>query len=408
MILLKNGMLYDSGSHRIYRELPSGPSPKKNSDDACAKNMRDRSYSLGSGKARRVVLILTERCNLGCSYCYAGKGAYGKSSLNRIQAQQIDDEVSFLERTFPLGIEHLQFFGGEPLLEIRAIGELCERASNSFSMRESARSIVTNGTVLNESILEVLVSNNISVTVSLDGPAELHDRYRVFKKGGRGSFESIIKNAERMASGGLNLAVQLTVSPATVEAYLEERLNVEAFMDQLVSVGVKYLHLSPVIDIHGGKFAFSQEQFAGLGDLQSRMIAAAHARGLRNNAVAEAYNFLTKRQCNPGYCGAGLDEITIDVNGDLYPCFMLINRSGYRLGTIRDGVTNSALVADLEANRKSCSTVCSRCPIKDVCKSCIGASVIENGSVSRPSRSMCEFLQNNYFFGVNELIESIK
>ena len=43
MILLKNGMLYDSGSHRIYRELPSGPSPKKNSDDACAKNMRDRS-----------------------------------------------------------------------------------------------------------------------------------------------------------------------------------------------------------------------------------------------------------------------------------------------------------------------------------------------------------------------------
>lgn len=407
MILLKNGMLYDSESHRVYRKVPSESSPN-NSGDACVRSMRDRSYSLGSGKARRVVLILTERCNLGCSYCYAGKGAYGKNSLNRIQAQQIDDTVSFLERTFPLGIAHLQFFGGEPLLEARAIGELCERASHSVSMRQSAISVVTNGTVLSGAILEALVSNNISVTVSLDGPAELHDRHRVFKKSGHGSFTSVIKNIERMASGGLSLAIQLTVSPATVDAYLEGRLDIKKFMDQLVGIGVKYLHMSPVVDVCEGRFAFSREQLSYLSDLQSDMIAAAHARGLQNNAVAEAYNFLTRRQCNPGYCGAGLDEITIDVNGDLYPCFMFVNKKDYCMGTIRDGVTNSALVADLEANRKSCSMVCSRCPVKDICNSCIGARVIENGSISRPSRPMCEFFKNNYFFGVNELVETIK
>ena len=71
-------------------------------------------------------------------------------------------------------------------------------------------------------------------------------------------------------------------------------------------------------------------------------------------------------------------------------------------------MTNTALITQLETNRKAHSEICERCAIVDSCKACVGASVLENGTVSRPSTTMCRFLNNNYFLGVNELIESIR
>ncbi len=407
MVTLRNGMYYDVLTHRVFKRRPSSDSPCLNRP-IHRSSVRDRTFSLDSGRARRVVLILTERCNLACSYCYAGQGAYGKGSLNRIPDRQIDSILEYLEATFPNGIENLQFFGGEPLLETRAIRSICERAPHCVSIRESARSVVTNGTVLSEGILEVLSTYHIAVTISLDGPAEFHDLYRVFKRGGCGSFSVVTKNVARLASAGVPVAIQLTVSPAMVQAHARGQFGVEDFSDLLDNIGVRYVHLSPVIDVLGGEFSFSEQQLEQLDAFQAQMIAALHARGLMNNAVVEAHRFLTKRECNPGYCGAGLDELTVDINGDLYPCFMFINKPEFRIGTINKGVTNTALITQLETNRKAHSEICERCAIVDSCKACVGASVLENGTVSRPSTTMCRFLNNNYFLGVNELIESIR
>lgn len=87
---------------------------------------------------------------------------------------------------------------------------------------------------------------------------------------------------------------------------------------------------------------------------------------------------------------------------------MFINQPSFRIDTIREGVTNKTLVGQLEGNRKAQSSICSRCEIVDSCKACVGARVLENGALSHPSTTMCHFLYNNYFFGVNELVESIR
>jgi len=407
MTVLKNGMYYDVLTHRVFKKRPRPNDPRLR-DAVHSSSIRDRSFSLDSGRARRVVLILTERCNLACSYCYAGQGAYGKGSSNRIQDRQINSILSYLERVFPLGIENLQFFGGEPLLEPRAIRSICERSSHYASIKGSSLSVVTNGTVLSESILQVLTTYHVAVTISLDGPAKFHDLYRVFKRGGHGSFKIVTRNIERMASAGVPVAIQLTVSPTMVDAHAQGHFNVDEFSDLLGSIGVRYVHLSPVIDVIGGEFSFSEQQLQYLDDFQAQIINALYVRGLMSNAVVEAHQFLTKRECNPGYCGAGLDELTVDINGDLYPCFMFINQPSFRIGTISEGVTNIALVGQLEGNRKAQSSICSRCEIVDSCKACVGARVLENGTLSHPSTTMCHFLYNNYFFGVNELVESIR
>lgn len=48
--------------------------------------------------------------------------------------------------------------------------------------------MTTNGTLLNKEVIEYLVKNNFKITVSIDGPKEVHDRSRHFADTDKGSF----------------------------------------------------------------------------------------------------------------------------------------------------------------------------------------------------------------------------
>jgi len=56
-----------------------------------------------------------------------------------------------------------------------------------------------NGTLLNKEKIKFLVQNQFSILISIDGPKEIHDRYRVFKNG-KGTFNCLIKNLRSMKS----------------------------------------------------------------------------------------------------------------------------------------------------------------------------------------------------------------
>lgn len=74
-------------------------------------------------------------------------------------------------------IENIVFFGGEPLLNIKIIDYVC----NSFeSLYEKGKinkmpsfGIITNGTIMNSSILKILIKHIKFITISIDGPEKL-------------------------------------------------------------------------------------------------------------------------------------------------------------------------------------------------------------------------------------------
>ena len=141
-----------------------------------------------------LVLSLTERCNLRCSYCY-----YKVSHESRSLTMQNDImEAAILlafERTLSLGQNYLNitFFGGEPLLCMGLIHKGVEFAKALVRERENFRlrfAVNTNATLLNDSIIEYLKRENFRVYVSLDGPETYHDICRKMKNGG-GSFKLI-------------------------------------------------------------------------------------------------------------------------------------------------------------------------------------------------------------------------
>lgn len=97
-------------------------------------------------------------------------------------------------------------------------------------------------------------------------------------------------------------------------------------------------------------------------------------------------NFLTSRAC-----GAGCEGISVDINGDIYPCHAFVNIDEYKLGNIRDGITNLD-VSSIFYNY-SCDTVprCKECAIRYFCmRRCPADSLFFNGSIYEPNSYRCE------------------
>lgn len=95
----------------------------------------------------------------------------------------------------------ITFYGGEPLLEFHHLFRECVRFAVDYaaSLNKEVRfSITTNGTLLNDEIVDFLVEHDFLVLTSFDGLKEPHDRYRVFP-GGTGSFDLVLKNLLRFA-----------------------------------------------------------------------------------------------------------------------------------------------------------------------------------------------------------------
>jgi uncharacterized protein len=91
------------------------------------------------------------------------------------------------------------FYGGEPFINYRLIKSCVSFVEEHYRERRERLilALTSNFTLPGEEILEFLARNKIELTVSLDGPQILHDRYRVSARG-KGSFERLRRNLERL------------------------------------------------------------------------------------------------------------------------------------------------------------------------------------------------------------------
>lgn len=140
------------------------------------------------------VVVLNLDCNLACSYCYEDSFR-GKHYMSAETAGLLVDTLrrDRIGRGQPV---RLTFYGGEPLLSldlIRSISLPLQTAAGEQGVGFSF-SLVTNGTLLNRACAEELVALGLSgAKITIDGPAELHNRSRPYVTG-RGSYDAIVRN----------------------------------------------------------------------------------------------------------------------------------------------------------------------------------------------------------------------
>lgn len=185
--------------------------------------MKDRLSNTLEG----MLINITSKCNLACNYCLLG-GDY--LSHSRLKQKNMSWDVArkavdfFLSRAKKNGCFRVDFFGGEPLLAFPMIKRVVKYLNDKLSQRnqELMIAITSNGTIMTEEIVDFLSENDALLQFSIDGSKEMHNRNRKFRKSGKGSFDSIIKNLQLISNRNHdfflnNLRLKAVITTGSIE-----------------------------------------------------------------------------------------------------------------------------------------------------------------------------------------------
>ena len=156
-------------------------------------------------------------CNLDCSYCFfLSKEMLYPGSRFRMADELLEAYVrQLVEAHAGLPEVAVAWQGGEPtLMGIEFFRRSVEHVEQYLKPgQRPVYSIQTNGTLLDDDWAAFFREHDFLVGISIDGPRPLHDAHRV-NKGGKGSFDQVVRGLERLQTAGVDWNVLTTVHAA--------------------------------------------------------------------------------------------------------------------------------------------------------------------------------------------------
>jgi uncharacterized protein len=344
---------------------------------------------------RALSLAVAQKCNLGCTYCYAREGSFGGKPQNMsIETARAAVDL-LLSRATPGERINLSFLGGEPLVNRPVL-----RDATCYAASEAARlgvqigfSITSNGTLIDETDGEFFEKYGFAVTVSLDGLGAVHDHLRPYK-GGRGSFDTILRNIRPILARQrrMQISARVTVTP--------ENLGLRDMLDHFVDLGFHSVGFSPLLSAPSGRHEMQRNDLAELLDA----MVACGEEFERRTVAGERYPFanllfalqeIHKGTHRPYPCGAGAGYFGVSAGGDLSACHRFVGDAAGAMGNLADGIDRT-LQADWLAERHvHRQEPCRSCWARYLCGGGCHHEVIHRG------RPACDYIRGwlHYCFG---------
>jgi uncharacterized protein len=167
----------------------------------------------------QLLVKVAARCNIDCSYCYWFRDAavYDKPKL--MSAEVLHQLLSRIEEhvsQYRLSDLPIVLHGGEPLLwgvdNFNRFAEACA-AITARTGSVIPIAVTTNGVLIDDRWLDCFETHRISVAISLDGPAHIHDLHRKTFQGG-GTHEAVVRAARRLVSRDIRVSALSVCNPA--------------------------------------------------------------------------------------------------------------------------------------------------------------------------------------------------
>lgn len=182
-------------------------------------------------------------CNLNCEYCfYLEKQAlFARNEKYRMTDDVLRAFITGYISSQPTPVVEFVWQGGEPtLLGIDFFKRAVELQKHLAGTKTIANALQTNGTLLTNEWCAFLKKHNFMVGISLDGPQEIHDRYRHDRKGA-GSFVQVMHGLKLLQKHGVEYNILACVARETARNPLD---IYRFFKDQ----GVEFIQFSPVVE----------------------------------------------------------------------------------------------------------------------------------------------------------------
>lgn len=347
-----------------------------------------------------LVLNVTNQCNLSCAYCYEygedripGAATEGSRFMSEQTARAAVDFM--LKESGESRVAHLTFFGGETLLNLpvlkQAIAYAKQRAAELG--KEVDFSMTTNATLLRSDVIQYLAENDVGVTISIDGPKDVQDGFRVFK-GGAGSYDVVLPKIKELLSRHKRhlIGARVTLTAANLDV---KRI----FRHLTEDIGFPEVGFAPATTaakrdyaIEGQGYEEVLEQFRALAREFLEYTLEGRHHGFSN--VKDTLEEIHKGMSKPYPCGAGLGLMGVSTDGEIALCHRFAGSKAHTLGSVVGGIDREVQARFLEESHIAEKTDCSRCWARPVCAGgCYHEAYTRYGDTRRPNLHYCEWIR---------------
>lgn len=289
------------------------------------------------GEIKIVYIILTDVCNLRCSYC-AVKNIADKNHVIDTYSLSKEKYTKFVKEYVSYAISHnisdpeFIFYGGEPLLNWSALIEIVELINTTANSTITPKyTVVTNGTLLTEDKNIFCKEHKINIGLSVDGPRSITDMTRKAENG-MGAYPMIIHAMELLKKHDYIPSLSVTIS----EDVLRNQATVIDWLQEMhLSFGIK--------DISYNLLRFQDEGF----DKKKYSIAASSFIIASYKQLGDIINdsrinrkilSLTRSTFFYGDCAAITgNQIVLKANGDIGLCQVFCQSDETTVGNVSAG-----------------------------------------------------------------------
>lgn len=333
------------------------------------------------GAPFQIVWNITKACNMNCIHCYENAGKMGKDEL------QSDEVINGIDAMAIAGVTSIAFSGGEPTIHPHIL-DFIKYTENSGMCAAMA----TNGYVLadkNKS-KEFIDAGLEFIQISLDGKdPQTHDSFRQID----GAWEKAVKTVENFVDAGIFVEVATTVTEHNMDEIPEmidfvRDLGASWFMlYNFIPTGkgieIMDMDLSPKDRSEILKTAYAEND----GDMQILSTAPQYAAVVESLVSKDSAmiptHFYNPEYTNPalmqlaefiGGCGAGRFYMSLEPNGDMYPCVFFPHKKEVKLGNLLENdfedIWANNEVLNMLRDKEILRGQCGECNSRHICGGC--------------------------------------
>lgn len=292
-------------------------------------------------------LYVDNQCNLSCQHCFynAAKGVVETPIKH-------SDMMSFIDQIAAQGVSRVIFLGGEPLLR----SDISEIANYAQS-KKLETVLVTNGTLITRDNTPEITEAFSEIQISLDGLEAENDHIR-----GKGSFHRALNGVRQLIDAGYDVQISCTVSQINID-------KLDPFIQLLYDEGVRSVHFTK-LQLTGRGEALQAYTISDLSFYQT--LEKIEKKWGEDMAFRDYTNLCSLQKNSPKHlCGVGNGSLEIDHNGDIYPCYRLMDKK-WRLGNILcDDIfqiySHSPILKELRDKTVDTDEHCKVCTVKYLC-----------------------------------------
>ncbi|MGZ7118883.1 MAG: radical SAM protein [Methanobacterium sp.] len=334
------------------------------------------------GAPFQIVWNITKACNMRCMHCYEDAG---KKSRNELSPESV---MNGLDAMSEAGVTSVAFSGGEPSIHPHILDFIAQTENNGM-----CAAMATNGYILaDKAKSKKFIDSGLEfIQISLDGiHPGTHDSFR----GVNGAWERAVSSIENFVEEGIFIEVATTVTRNNLDEIPEmidfvRDLGVNWFMlYNFIPTGkgseIMDMDLSPHDRSELLKTAYSENKDSEMQVLSTAPQYAAVAESMVSDDLAMIpTHFFNPEYTNSsimqltefiGGCGAGRFYMSIEPNGDMYPCVFFPHREEVKLGNLLEDDFQSIWmdneVLNTLRNKEILQGNCGECDSRNICGGC--------------------------------------